>query len=136
MTEVSKERIAAFRLWEKDELAAKIVALEDEIDAMARLRSPTEAMGEVKALEWVAFDNGTAWAQTFVGLAYQARPDGWLFRNGALNAVDGGIGAAKAAAQADFELRISAHLSHPPAREAVDDAMVERACIRLQGGRE
>jgi len=76
----------------------------------------------VKPLEWRHFDNGNAWANTEVGLAYYVYPDGsWSYRNG--NPQPGGtsIDAAKAAAQADYEARILSALASDasPRGEAV-----------------
>lgn len=78
-------------------------------EAASRLQAPAVAGVEVKPLEWSHYDNGTAWAVSTCGLAYQTAQDGWRHHNGTYNAADG-IEAAKAAAQADYERRIRSSL--------------------------
>lgn len=79
----------------------------------------------VRGLVWRAYDNGSCWASDPTGFAaYQALSDGWRHRNGGLIDVAGGIQAAKAAAQADYEQRITAALN-PDFLSALDTARAE-----------
>jgi hypothetical protein len=95
------------------------------------LRSCARALSEpaapagaevVKALEWRERGDGTEFAVTDFGLLYVASDLGWGTRNYPdKNPVTGGISAAKAAAQADYEARIRSALTHPaPADKGVE----------------
>jgi hypothetical protein len=112
----------------------------DAILALPALRSPTEARGEVKALAWDGINPESMWAAVKpwwsmyrITLRADRRKQLRLEMLGDRNEDLGDFAdwdQAKAAAQADFETRMST-LYHPPAREAVDDAMVERAARAL-----
>jgi hypothetical protein len=94
-------------------------------------RSPTEARGEVKALEWkqlsdattrdtfgdrfIAWGGGVMYVISSTAWAEGHKP--WRFNDETFETAD----KAKAAADELYTKRILAALSHPPAREAVDE---------------
>jgi hypothetical protein len=93
-------------------------------NTLSALSEPAAPAGAevVKALEWRERGDGTEFAVTDFGLLYVASDLGWGTRNYPdKNPVTGGISAAKAAAQADYEARIRSALTHPaPADKGVE----------------
>lgn len=140
MTEDVKDSYASFEDWfhELEGFGLRSERAEGDIAwlraAFDAGRSPTEARGEVvKALEWkkvgytqvaetaacaytiqpVSDDLGPHWEATVAnrGMAWSSRDT---------------ESEIKEAVQADYEKRILSALSHPPAREAVDEIAAER----------
>jgi len=115
--------------------------LDDAKAELLRLRSPTEARGEVKPLKWRVptdhpsdpdIEDNVYCADGMGGKYAISRKQSvgperllWMahdpFEWHGFNC----IAEAKAAAQADYSSRILSALSNPPAREAVDEEMVE-----------
>jgi hypothetical protein len=100
---------------------------------LASLPAQADGAGEVvKALEWRDLrGDGSLAATTNIGLTYLASAIGWGYRNYPdKHPVTGGIEAAKAAAQADYETRILSALASPP----LPSADVAGLLIRLDRG--
>lgn len=107
------------------ESRAYALALEQELRDRASLTAERDAAlawaVKVKPLVWAARGlTGEFWASTLIGLHYIVTERGWGVRNDPdAHPVEGGIEAAKAAAQADYEARILAAIQpDPEARQA------------------
>jgi hypothetical protein len=112
--------------------------LDDAKAELLRLRSPTEARGEVKALEWKPASDGVVGRGG--GYVYTVKSPNmtkgwraWVAADGVAMSVGGTVVTMRgkdcddaiAICEADYSSRILSALSHPPAREAVDDAVVD-----------
>ena len=91
-------------------------------DARAGAGAVEPVARRVKPLEWRNVrGDGTLAAFTDFGTVYTASERGWGFRNCPdATLVSGGIEAAKAAAQADYEARVRSALEPTPAGTATD----------------